>query len=196
MRAPRPFDAGALVVLTSMLAACADASPPMAPPLEADARATLSRAPIHAATAVHIANVMDQPLAGGGVYAPDAAILRRTPNGFSVRVRMPTPPPGTYEAPESHEDGPPEAFTLWIFADGIPFLGAGHVVGGPYLTLTGHISRETVPFTGGEPLGSAVANASVRITIAPHGKVDPEKLPDQIKTPAAGPDFWWWAEFD
>lgn len=195
MRSLLPSHGGVLVLLAAVLAACVDAETPTVPDFDADAQATVLQAPAPASSAVQTVDVMDQPAAGGGVYAPDAATLRRTPNGFSVQVRMPTPTPGTYPAPEDHVDGPPEAFTLWIFADGVPFLGAGHVVGGPQLTLSGHVSRTTVPFTGGDPLGPEVANADVRITIAPHGKVNPAALPDQIKTPAAGPDFWWFADF-
>lgn len=80
-----------------------------------------------------------------------------TANRFSDQVRMPTPSPGTWVAPDDYEDGPPEAFTLWIFdelADGwLPFLGSGRIVGGPHLTLSGHISKTTVPVTGGDPPG-------------------------------------------
>lgn len=128
-------------------------------------------------------------------YAADAATLRRTPNGISPKVEMPTPEPGTYHYGDGTVEGHPEAFTLWVFADGVPYAGAGHVVGGDTLTLSGHVSKNTDPFGGADP-PEDVAEAEVHVTIAPHGALDPEELPDQIKTPEATPAHWWFAEFE
>ena len=65
------------------------------------------------------------------------------------------------------------------------FLGAGHVVGGPQLTLNGQISRQTEPFLG-DPLKDPTG-AEVHLAEAPHVEVDPDKLPNQIQTPSGGP---------
>lgn len=206
---PRSGGVPTLLAVAAFLSGCTDVEPTApeapAPPLAAVAEASAAPAgaapgaeAMEAGRTVTTADIYGQAAAGERetVYAEGAATLRRTPNGFSVRVHMPTPEPGTYEYPEGAEMGAPEAFTLWIFADGVPFWGAGHVVGGPDLVLSGHISKSTVPFTGGEPLGQDVASADVRITIAPHGTVDPEKLPDQIQTPSGSDPFWWVADFD
>jgi hypothetical protein len=32
--------------------------------------------------------------------------------------------------------------------------------------------------------------------VAPHGALDPELLPEQIKTPTGDPSFWWIALFE
>jgi hypothetical protein len=197
-----------LVAVAVLLSGCTDTQPtapetttaPTDPVAEASAVLTAA-APVGvvgAGTTLETADIFGQAAAGERetVYAQGAATLRRTPNGFSVRVQMPTPAPGTYEYPEGAKVGHPEAFTLWIFANGVPFWGAGHVAGGRHLILSGHVSKTTVPFTGGEPLGPDVANADVRITIAPHGTVDPDKLPDQIQTPSGTDPFWWVADFE
>lgn len=195
-----PTAAGGLLTAALLATGCTDADPvgPEAAkePLVAAAGA-VARAQGQG-SALQTADIFGQAAAGERevVYAEGGAILRRTSSGISIQVRMPTPEPGTYEYPAGAEMGHPEAFTLWIFADGVPFLGAGHVVGGRQLTLSGHIAKTTVPFTGGEPLGEAVATADVRITIAPHGRVDPDKLPEQIQTPSGSDPFWWVAQFD
>jgi hypothetical protein len=139
--------------------------------------------------------------------ANGGATLRRTPNGISVTLSMPTPDPGTYTYPSSGEafsgPGHPEAFTLWVFVFDDPvdpdwtgaFLGGGHLVGGPNLTLSGHISRTTEPFAG-ERLQNP-EHARVHLAVAPHGALDPELLPAAIQTPTGpGPDIWWLALFD
>lgn len=148
----------------------------------------------------------------GPVVAEDGATLRRTRNGITSTISMPTPEPGEYVYPDpsptaTDEEGPPEAFTLWVFVfdDELggfgdhpwssAFLGGGHIVDGPNLTLSGHISRETEPFAG-----FALENpqaVEVHLAVAPHGALDPELLPEQIKTPAGpGPDVWWLALFE
>ena len=149
---------------------------------------------------------------GGDVVAEDGATLRRTKNGVSMSLSMPTPEPGTYEYPESgvfSGPGHPEAFTLWGFVfdpDQPPFdppdagwsgvFGVtGHVVGGSHLNLSGNISRNTEPFAG-ENLTNP-EEAEVHLAVAPHGGLDPELMPEQIQTPTGpGPDIWWIALFD
>jgi hypothetical protein len=112
---------------------------------------------------------------GGPVVSPGGATLQRGDNGISVRLRMPTPQPGTYIYPPLGNQwqpvapfpGHPEAFSLWVFVFNYPdlcsdpcdgddvgidkpamggaFNGAGHIVGGPQITFGGHVSRNTVP---------------------------------------------------
>ena len=148
----------------------------------------------------------------GPVVAEDGATLRRTNNGIGVKVQMPTPEPGSYEYPDPDEnptaapEGHPEGFTLWVFvfddeqgpfADfpwSSVFFAAGHMVGGPNLTLSGHISTSHEPFAG-----FALENphdVEVHLAVAPHGGLDPDIMPEQIKTPAGGPDMWWLAIFE
>ena len=163
-----------------------------------------------------VEDVLDQadpadPEAARDVYAEDAATLRRGPNGLHVSVQMPTPQPGTYNYPEPNEPtvsepGHPEAFTLWVFVfddelgpfGDFPwssaFLGAGHVVGGPNLTLSGHISKQSEPFAGFDLENPQ--DVEVHLAVAPHGGLDPEILPEQIKTPAGSPPLWWVALFE
>lgn len=159
----------------------------------------------------------------GPVVAEDGATIRRTSKGISMRLSMPTPEPGSYTYPSgppggawTDEEGPPEAFTLWAFifnnpedcatpfecgpadlggdAGGGAFFVAGHVVGGPFLNLSGRVSTNSEPF-GGAPLEN-VSGAHVHLAVAPHGALDPALLPEQIKTPT-GPavDIWWLALF-
>ena len=145
--------------------------------------------------------------AEGPTVAVDGATIRRTPNGITMQLSMPTPEPGTYAYPTEGDarsgPGHPEAFTLWAFVFDDPedenwtgaFFVAGHLVGGPNLTLSGHISTRTEPF-GGEPLTNP-AGAEVHLAVAPHGGLDPALLPELIKTPTGpGPDIWWLALFD
>lgn len=187
------------LVAVAAIPGCDDAGvvdPDHGSPASAQAPGHSAPGATHDVAGVQVADMMDQPAAGDDLYAADAAELHRTPNGFSVRVRIPTPEPGSYVYPDEAEEGHPEAFTLWIFADGTPFWGAGHVVGGSHLVLSGHVSKETEPFDGSDPLGEAIDDADVHITIAPHGQVDPGKLPDQIQTPEGTTDHWWHAHFD
>lgn len=154
------------------------------------------------------ADIIDQgeDVMTGSVLVEDGATLRRTPNGISVRVSMPTPAPGTYDYPEGTEEGHPEAFTLWVFVFNDPeaagpdgaFLGGGHVVGGPHLDLSGHISKKTEPFVAfvDDGLLENPAEAKVLLRVAPHGAQDPDRLPEQIKVPSGDPSFWWSAVFE
>lgn len=164
----------------------------------------------------------------GPVVAEDGATIRRTPNGISMKLSMPTPAPGSYTYPSgppggawTDEEGPPEAFTLWAFifnnpeacgtpfectsadlgppANGGAFFVAGHIFGGPNLTLSGQISKNSEPFptpTPGVPLENTMG-AHVHLAVAPHGALDPSLLPEQIQTPTQpGPDIWWLALFE
>lgn len=143
------------------------------------------------------------------VYEYDGATLRRNPNSISVKVSIDTPEPGTYCYAEGDtavaEAGPPEAFSLWLFTfdeeqgsfGDFPWSGAffvaGHIVGGPHLNLSGQISKETEPF-GGYPLENP--DAEVHLAVAPHGALEPDIMPGQIKTPAGTPGHWWVSIFD
>jgi hypothetical protein len=148
----------------------------------------------------------------GPVVAENGATIRRTNNGISFQVQMPTPEPGTYQYPDpsptaTNEVGPPEAFTLWVFIfdDELggfgdnpwssAFLGGGHVVSGPNLTLSGQINRQSEPFAGFDLENPR--EVVVHLAVAPHGALDPDMMPGQIKTPSGpGPDVWWLALFD
>lgn len=156
--------------------------------------------------------VFGQGLEDAVVVAEDGATLRRNPNSISVQLKMPTPEPGSYDYPDPEDhptaalQGHPEGFTLWVFvfddeqgpfADfpwSSVFFAAGHMVGGPNLTLSGHISTSHEPFAG-----FALENphdVEVHLAVAPHGGLDPDIMPEQIKTPAGGPDMWWLAIFE
>ena len=111
--------------------------------------------------------------------------------------------------------GHPEAFSLWMFVFNYPalcsapcdgddlgaatparggaFSTAGHVVGGPNLSLDGYVSMNTTPFSGSMLLEPRTAE--VHLAVAPHGEVRPELLPDQISKPIGSPPFWWLAIF-
>jgi hypothetical protein len=78
-------------------------------------------------------------------------------------------------------------------ARGGAFSAAGHVVGGPNLSLDGHVSMNTTPFAGSMLLEPRTAE--VHLAVAPHGEVRPELLPDQISKPIGSPPFWWVAIF-
>lgn len=169
----------------------------------------------------------------GDIVAEDGATLRRTPNGISVKLQMPTPEPGTYTYPSgpeggawTDEEGPPEAFTLWAFvfnnpeecehadgeapegiecgsgdlgerAGGGAFFVAGHLFGGPNLTLSGHISKNTEVFQDMGVQLEKPKEAEVHLAVAPHGALDSDLLPEQIQTATGpGPDIWWLALFE
>lgn len=120
--------------------------------------------------------------------------------------------------------GHPEAFSLWAIYFNAPencsggecgvddvlnadncaaaqagaFALGGHVVGGPVLHLSGHISVGDGPLA---PFGCAplmdVDAAEVHLAVAPHGLLVPELMPDLIKTPpGGGPGYWFAMEFD
>lgn len=139
----------------------------------------------------------------GPTVAENGATLRRTDNGIQVRLQMPTPEPGSYAYPEEDDtaasEGHPEGFTLWVFVveDGDivgGFFGAGHMVGGDRLTLSGRIDTGSEPVAG-EPLENP-REVDIHLAVAPHGGLDPDIMPEQIQTPAGGPGMWWFAIFD
>lgn len=139
----------------------------------------------------------------GDTVAEDGARLTRNDTGINTSISMQTPAPGTYEYPsDDMDEGPPEAFTLWVFVFDDPddedwtgaFLGGGHIVAGDTLQLSGRVSVQTEPFAG-EPLKNP-REAEVHFAVAAHGEVDSDELPDQIKTSPGGPDTWWYAFFD
>ena len=68
------------------------------------------------------------------------------------------------------------------------------MVGGPNLTLSGQINRNTDPFAGFAL--EKPQDVEVHLAVAPHGGLDPGIMPDQIKTPAGDPSLWWLALFD
>ena len=163
---------------------------------------------------VRTTDVLDQmdPATGEReVWAEDGATLRRTPNGISYQVKMPTPEPGTYQYPTGgvafSGPGHPETYSLWVFIfddvlggyEGNPwssvFVGGGHVVGGPSLTLSGHVSTSHEPFLGFDLENPR--DVGVHLAVAPHGALEAELMPEQISTPTGpGPDIWWVALFD
>lgn len=172
-----------------------------------------------AGTARQTADVLDQMQADGTREAlvADGASLVRSRTSLAARVAMPTPPPGTYTYPDEGvfaEQGHPEGFTLWAFVFNTPdacegpcdlgdfsnpdtqsgaFFVAGHMVGGPHLTLSGQLSQEDEPAVGA-PLGDA-REAAVLLAVAPHGGLDPDLMPAQIKAPTRPPGVWWLALF-
>lgn len=165
----------------------------------------------------------------GPTVAVDGAAILRTTNGVTASLSMPTPVPGSYTYPVgptgSGVAGHPEVFSLWVFiffnpeacegdCDGPDlqtnpgvvagaFNAGGHVVGGPALTLTGHVNHRSTVFGGpmAESLGTAVdlgydlAAAEIHLAVAPHGALDPDLLPASISTPVGNPSFWWLAFF-
>lgn len=149
----------------------------------------------------------------GPTVAEDGATLRRTDESLSMSLSMPTPEPGSYTYPSgpeggawTEEEGPPEVFTLWCFyfppdqdsPDGGwtgVYAAAGHVVGGPQLTLSSGVSTGTEPFLGDSL--EHPRDVPIRLAVAPHGALDPDLLPEALQTPTApGPDIWWMAEFE
>lgn len=165
-------------------------------------------------------DVFGQGLAGP-VVAMDGAKLTRSRTGLNVSLRMPAPEPESYNYPPANPfnpaavPGPPEAFSLWVFVFNHPedclsdpcdladfaagrgaggaFNGAGHIVGGGNLQLSGRVSLTSEPFQG-SPLLEPMT-AEVHLAVAPHGLVNPEFMPAQIQTPIGDPSFWWFALF-
>ncbi len=170
------------------------------------------------ASAPESADVWEQGL--GAVYAPNGASIVRQPNGLVVSVTMPTPASGTYVYPAGVEPGHPEVFTMWLFIFNHPencsgpcgpddmtnpavefgvYNVAGHVVGGPKLTLTG---RAGVGEPAGAPPGvvphdlSNPAGAEVHMAVTSHGQLDASTLPDEFRVPTGnGACGCWWLAF-
>ena len=156
------------------------------------------------------------------IVSPDGARLIRSDTGITISVRMPTPEPLTYAYPPGNafnpdaEPGHPEVYSLWGFVFNFPedcdaapctlddflagrgapgaFNVAGHVVGGPTLQLSGHISLESEQFGGASRL-LMPRTAEVHVAVAPHGRLQSGAMPAQIKTPIGSSDYWWMAFF-
>lgn len=99
------------------------------------------------------------------------------------------------------EDPSPDPAPVCDFDDVFQDTGAkggaygvtGHIVGGEKLRLTGHISTSQEALVGA-PLQSP-DGAEVHLAVAPHGEVDGDKMPAQIKQPVGPPGIWWVALF-
>lgn len=159
-------------------------------PLVADDGATLQRSD----SGISAKLQMPTPEPGTYLYPP----AQTTPIAFPAAV-----------------PGHPEAYSLWMFVFNYPalcsapcdsndvgattparggaFNAGGHIVGGPNLSLDGHVSMNTEPFRGSMLLEPRTAE--VHLAVAPHGEVRPELLPDQISKPIGSPPFWWIAVF-
>lgn len=122
--------------------------------------------------------------------------------------------------------GHPEAFSLWVFVffnpdacdggcDGADLTGntdvvagafnaGGHLVGGPDLTISGQVNHQSAVFGGANAesipealaLGYTIDGAEIHLAVAPHGALDPDLLPQAIKTPVGNAAFWWLAFFE
>jgi hypothetical protein len=163
------------------------------------------------------ADVSNQMAAGGGVYAADAAMLVRQPNGLRASVTIPTPESGTYVYPPGRTPGHPEVFTLWAFVFNYPNmcsapcdandLGAGtaakggvynvggHVASGNSMTIAGQIGVGDTPFNPAHAPLESPSTAEVHLAIAPHGHVDSSAYPNEFRIPAGSPPMWWIAIF-
>ncbi|CAN5480332.1 hypothetical protein BH23BAC3_BH23BAC3_24110 [soil metagenome] len=151
------------------------------------------------------AQIYGQGFEGDIINGAEANIFRTQNNGFFVDLAMPAPAPGSYQYPEGAEEGNPEVFTLWVFVFNDPeaeefdaaYLGSAHVAEdiSQAIKLNGHITSDTEPFTGEGQLTDPM-EAKVRLTVAPHGELDADKLPGQLTTPSGGPDYWWITEFN
>lgn len=129
-------------------------------------------------------------------------------------------PPGNPFNPPA-VPGHPEVFSLWAFIFNFPedceapasspttcdladfgagrgapgaFNVVGHVVSGPTLQMSGHVSLESEQFGGVSRL-LMPRSAEVHVAVAPHGMLQPGAMPNQIKTPIGSTDFWWLALF-
>lgn len=168
------------------------------------------------------ADVMVQ--GGGGVYAPDGAMVVRQTNGLRISMTVPTPEAGSYTyAPGFEEVGPPEVFTLWAFVFNFPDLCdgpcngndvgeeaaakgsvysiGGHVAAGNSLTISGRVGvgepARAPPGRTPTPLVNPVG-AEIHVALAPHGALDPATLPVEFRRPAGSPacGCWWVAFFE
>ena len=164
-------------------------------------------------------DVIGQGALGPVVSAGGAKIIRSS-NGITARLKMPTPVTGSYMYPDGNAFQPevyqgfPEVFSGWMFifnepehcdgpcdggdlsnpaARGGAYNFAGHVVGGPKLNFAGHVAVGATPFMG-FPLDNP-AGAEVHLAIAPHGELQPDYMPTQIKFPIGTPAHWWLALF-
>lgn len=132
-----------------------------------------------------------------------ASLLRTEDNGIYVDLSMPLPESGSYTYPEGTEAGYPEVFTLWIFVSNDPdaegfdaaYLGSAHVADDGPITLNGHITIQTEPFTGDGQLRDPMG-AKIWLRVAPHGTLNADKLPGQLTTPSGSAEHWWFVDFE
>lgn len=214
MISPSRFSLAAVLFGAALCVGCADslpAAPSALSSLTTGAGSALLGGPEYA-------DVSNQ--GGGGVYAAAGASLVRQPSGLQARLTMPTPAPGSYLYPAGTTPGEPEVFTLWFFVFNFPELcsapcdlndlgidkpakggaynGGGHVVGGPSLTIAGRIGVGETPFDHPTIDMAPLTNpetAVVHLAIAPHGELDPAKLPNELRIPTGSPANWWVAMF-
>lgn len=81
------------------------------------------------------------------------------------------------------------------------FNAGGHLASGPKLTISGRVNEQSAVFGGSNAetiaealaMGYGIDDAQVHVAVAPHGAQDPDLLPQQFKTPAGDPSFWWMA---
>lgn len=148
-------------------------------------------------------NVTGQGPDGDIISGAQASLLRTADNGFFVDLSMPLPESGSYNYPEDTESGHPEVFTLWVFVANNPdaegfdaaYLGSAHVAGDGPITLNGHVTAQTEPFTGDGRLEDPMG-AKIWLRVAPHGTLNADKLPGQLTTPSGSPEHWWFADFN
>lgn len=222
-RSRRPFHPMVGLVAAAMGSAVfiACAGQPVAPSAPPDAPGSLGVAPGTLASnggGPESTDVMNQ--GGSGVYAPGGAVLVRQPNGLRLSVTMPTPQPDSYVyAPGRTDVGHPEVFTLWAFIFNYPDqcvgpcdgndLGAGtaakggvynvggHPASGNSLTIAGQIAVGAPPFNPATAPLESPGTAEIHLAVAPHGALDPSKLPDDFHLPTGSPacGCWWVAFF-
>jgi len=108
-----------------------------------------------------------------------------------------------FNAPENCSDGECGVDDVLVPENCAKALGGamplgGHIVGGPVLHVSGHLSVGHGPLgpLGCAPLMDADA-AEVHLAVAPHGVLMPELLPALISTPpGGGPGYWYPAVFE
>jgi hypothetical protein len=157
---------------------------------------------------------------GGGVYAPNGAQLVRQPSGLRASITMRTPEPGTYVyAPGRTDVGQPEVFTLWAFVFNYPdqcigpcdgndigantaakggvYNAGGHAASGNMLTIAGQIAVGDPPLAPSMAALESPGTAEIHLAVAPHGALDPARLPDDYRLPTGSPTCgcWWLAFF-
>ncbi len=162
------------------------------------------------------ADVMNQ--SGVGVYAANGSMVVRQTNGLRISMTVPTPAPGSYVYPDGTVPGAPEVFTLWAFVFDYPWnctppgcsgddLGTatganggvhnvgGHIASGGVLNISGRIGVGADPFAFASL--ESPQTAEIHVALAPHGWVDPSRLPNEFRIPVGSPfcGCWWVAIF-
>ena len=153
------------------------------------------------------ADVMVQ--GGGDALVDDGALLRRRHKAVAIKVKMPTPEPGTYAYPEGAVEGDLEVFTLWAFVFNNPEECGddgcnGADIGGPanvavyhadgrvgwdsQLVFMDRIKVGQEQFAGTHALENPLT-AEIHVAVAPHGAADETILRTQLTTPRGDPSF-------